>query len=346
MAELPGMMDGNIVKIYGEVKTMRITGDMINSEIRLSGRFKGFFISILFSCETILRATRKLQKKVLSGKTSSKISCEKIFIEKRNGEKLRTCIYKPLRPKENATGLLWIHGGGYAIGAPEMDTGYAEEFILTTDCVIVSPDYTLSTEKPYPAAVEDCYEALVWMKENASKLGIRDDQLFVGGVSAGGGLTVAVTLMARDKGEVNIAFQMPLYPMIDDMMTNASAIDNNAPIWNSRFNMLAWRMYLGDLFCSENVPKYAAPARETDYSRLPSAYTFVGDIEPFYDETIAFFDKLQKTGVSAKVDVYKGCYHAFDIMCPGAEISKRATGKMLDEFRFAADNYFAGQGRE
>ena len=322
---------------------MRVTGDMINPEIRINGKFKGMFINILLANESVLRKSRKLMKKALIGKTSKKLSCDVVHVEKKDGGKVRTRIYKSLSPEENATGLLWIHGGGYAIGAPEMDTGYMEKLISSANCVIVSPDYTLSTEKPYPAALDDCYEALLWMKENAKNLGIRDDQLFVGGVSAGGGLTIAVSLKARDTGEVNIAFQMPLYPMIDDKMNTVSATNNNAPIWNSRSNRLAWSMYLSDFPSKDDVPKYAAPARETDYSNLPPAYTFIGDIEPFYNETKTFFDNLRDAGVPAKIDVYEGCYHAFETMCPNAEISRRAVNGVLNEFKFAVENYSAAQ---
>jgi len=158
----------------GQVISLRVTGKMINKEIRLKGKVKGMLIGILFVSEKILRNTRKISKTVLKGKASSKLSCEEGFITSKSVGKLRACVYKPLRPKERATGLLWIHGGGYEIGAPEMDIGYMEKLISTANCVIVSPDYTLSTEKPYPAALEDCYEALLWTKENASQLGIRD----------------------------------------------------------------------------------------------------------------------------------------------------------------------------
>jgi len=323
---------------------MKVTRKMINSEIRFSGKIMGMFMNILFLNKTVLRKTRKLAKKVLMRNTSDKLNCAEVFIKKRSGGTIRTRIYRSLHPEENATGLLWIHGGGYAIGAPEMDIRYAENFISTANCVIVSPDYTLSTEKPYPAAVEDCYETLLWIKDNATSLGIRDDQLFIGGVSAGGGLTVAVAMQARDKAEVNVAFQMPLYPMIDDIMDTESAKNNNAPVWTSHSNKLSWKMYLGDLFGTDNVPKYAAPTREQDYSHLPPAYTFVGDIEPFYDETITYINNLQNAGVSAKIDIYKGCFHAFDYMCPKANISRQATARMLEEFRFAVNNHFATQG--
>ena len=322
---------------------MRINRGMINSEIRFAGIIKGLGMKALFSSERVLLLTRKLAKSVLMRTTSDILDFEEVFINKRSGGKVRACIYKSSQIKEKSTGVLWIHGGGYAIGAPEMDVGYAEKLITTANCVIVSPDYTLSTEKPYPAAVDDCYETLLWMKENASNLGIRDNQIFVGGVSAGGGLTVAVTLMARDEGSVNIAFQMPLYPMLDDLMDSESAKNNNAPIWNLNSNKLGWSMYLKGLSREQTIPKYAAPARETDFSHLPPAYTFVGDIEPFYNETLAYIENLQNAGVQAKVDVYEGCYHAFDIMCPKAGISKQATNKMLDEFSFAVDNHFALQ---
>jgi len=102
-------------------------------------------------------------------------------------------------------------------------------------------------------------------------------------------------------------------------------------------------MYLNELFGKDNVPKYAAPAREINYSGLPPAYTFIGDIEPFYNETTTYFDSLRNAGISAKVDVYEGCYHAFEIMCPKAGISKHAVNRVLEEFKYATDNYFVEQ---
>lgn len=93
---------------------------------------------------------------------------------------------------------------------------------------------------------------------------MRRDKIFVGGNSAGGGMTAALTLYARDKGEVNIAFQMPLYPMLDDRPTKTSK-NNDAPVWNTKSNIAAWKLYLGDDYGTDRVSKYAAPARETDF---------------------------------------------------------------------------------
>jgi len=181
------------------------------------------------------------------------------------------------------------------------------------------------------------------MKQNAKALGIRDDQIFVGGNSAGGGLAAATTLYARDKGEVNIAFQMPLYPMLDDRMITESSRDNDAPVWDSISNAIAWKMYLGALHGTDKITKYAAPARETDYSGLPPTYTFVGTIEVFHDEVITYANNLRNAGVSVKIDVYEGCFHAFDQFGRQTKIGKDAIKNLLQEFVYAVDHYFAKQ---
>lgn len=181
------------------------------------------------------------------------------------------------------------------------------------------------------------------MKNKAKEIGIRENQLMIGGDSAGGGLAAALSLYARDKGEVAISFQMPLYPMLDDRMTSESARDNNAPVWNSKSNRTAWRLYLGNLFESSKVPYYAAAARATDYSGLPPTATFVGDLEPFRDETVEYVSNLKKAGIEVQFEIYKGCYHGFDQICPKAKVSQRAIEFLVTAFKYAAENYYAEQ---
>lgn len=320
---------------------MKISNEMIHPELRKTG----FLIRKVFhfkSRKTFVRLQRLLNivRKVMKPKN---IQCKITEITTPDNSKLNVYICKSLNPKPEAIGLLWIHGGGYGLGAPEQDFVFMQNFIKATNCVVVSPDYRLSIHEPFPAAVNDCYHTLLWMKEHAKELGIRDDQLFVGGDSAGGGLTAAVTLMARDKKEVNVAFQMPIYPMIDDRMITPSSQNNDAPIWDSHANEVAWKMYLGDLYGTKNVPTYAAPSRETDYSGLPPTYTFVGDIEPFCDETKEYIANLQSFGVKAKIDVYPGCFHAFDLHGNKTSIGKKAIETYIEEFKYAANNYFAPQ---
>jgi acetyl esterase/lipase len=281
--------------------------------------------------------------RTMAGKCRSELRYEQVFAARPDGSVLRLCVYSPLSPKTDVPGLLWIHGGGYGLGVPEQDEVFIRRFVEASDCVVVSPDYTLSIDKPYPAAFEDCYAALLWLKENSDRYGIRDDQIFVGGESAGGGLAAAVSLYARDKGEVAIAFQMPLYPMIDDRMNTESAKDNNAPLWNSKSNNLGWKLYLSDLFGTPDVPAYAAPARGDDFSGLPPTCTYVGSIEPFCDETIAYVENLRSRGVPVTFKVFDGCFHGFDIVCPKSKVAHEATEFLLDCFHYAVENYYAKQ---
>lgn len=249
---------------------------------------------------------------------------------------------KNAKPKEKTPGILWIHGGGYITGMARMIyMSRAMPLVKKYGAVVVTPEYRLSKEAPYPAALEDCYASLSYLKEHADELGINKNQIMVGGESAGGGLTAALCMYARDKGEINIAYQMPLYPMIDDRDTESSC-DNHAPVWNTKRNHKGWKAYLGDLW-KKDVPAYAAPARQTDYSNLPPAYTFVGDIEPFYCETLKFVDNLKKAGIEAKVDVYPNCFHAFDMLLPFMKVSKRAITEFEKQFLYATENYFAKQ---
>lgn len=249
-------------------------------------------------------------------------------------------IISPANKPENATGVLWIHGGGYFCGFKEM--AYftrAIDLVERFRCVVISPGYHLSLFHPYPIALEECYEALLYMKENCRQLGINADQLMVGGESAGGGLCAALTMMARDREEVNIAFQMPLYPMLDCFDTDSSR-DNHSLPWNTTINHLAWKMYLRKEK-SKPVSPYASPSRQKDFSNLPPAYSFVCSEEPFYDETIAYFNALQKAGVEAKLDIYEGMYHAFDMLQPKHEISKEAIENFRRYFAYAQENFYA-----
>jgi len=314
---------------------------MINTELRTSGWiFK--LLNPTFT-ESRIRIFAWLNRKFLLGKTDKSLHCSEKWIFRDDNSWMRVCIFKSREHSEKVPGILWMHGGGYGMGAPEQGIGMAKAFINKKQCVMIAPDYRLSVDAPYPAALDDCYTALRWMKNNAESLGINDSQIFIGGDSAGGGLTAALSLYARDKNDVKIAFQMPLYPMLDDRMQTESATENNAPVWNSKSNYNAWKLYLGELFEKGNVPEYAAPARATNNSNLPPTATFVGELEPFRDETILYVENLRKAGVKVSFRIFEGCYHAFEQVCPKAEISMSAVEYITSEYAFAVENYFAQQ---
>ena len=254
-----------------------------------------------------------------------------------------------LRPKEPAPesgrpGVLWIHGGGYITGMAGMVyMSRALNLVRRYGAVVVSPEYRLAGQAPYPAALLDCHSALVYLKEHAGELGVRSDQLMVGGESAGGGLAAALCLYERDKGGVRIAFQMPLYPMLDNEDTETSR-DNHAPVWNTRRNHAAWARYLRGV--DGAVPAYAAPARAENCAGLPPAYTFVSTAEPFYAETLAYVQRLRDAGVEASADVYAGLFHAFDMLTPFLPVSRRAAAAFERQFEYAVRHYFARQDDE
>ena len=221
---------------------------------------------------------------------------------------VRVLILQPRdRPGDASVGVLWIHGGGYITGLKEMVyMSRAVNLVRKFDVDVVSPAYHLGWQKPYPAALEDCYRVLEMMNGQYRTL-------VVGGESAGGGLAVALCMMARDRG-IRVACQFPLYPMISNMDTDSSR-DNHGKVWNTRRNHLGWRMYLrGD--AKKRVSPYAAPAGATDYHGLPPCYTFVGDGEPFYRETLDYVEHLREAGVPAMADVYHTNVHAFDMLWP------------------------------
>ena len=273
-----------------------------------------------------------------------KIKSDTVYLDRADGTKLKVRIFSSRKPKADKTpGMIWIHGGGYCMGSPEQDIWTIREFILENGCTVVAPCYTLATEKPYPAALDDCYQALLWLRDNASKLNVRDDQIFVAGSSAGGGLAAALCIYARDKKEVSIAYQMPLYPMLDDRMLTASSQNNDGPVWNTTSNITAWKLYLRDLYQKDEVPAYAAPGRLEDFSDLPPAFTFVGDIEPFYNETVDFMEKMKSAGIPADYKVYHGAYHGFDVLCWFSKPSRDAHRIMLENYRRASENLFKAQ---
>ncbi len=308
-------------------------------------RIFGFVVDYMFRFNNI-KTVNKLRFYLSKIKLfpSNKSVFEEMLIKTSEDKSLRIITLKSKDTSPNATGLLWIHGGGMALKRPESETPYMEQFVANTNTVILSPDYTLSPIAPYPAALNDCYEALLYMKNNAKELGINENQIFVGGTSAGGGLTAALTMMARDKGEINIAFQMPLYPMVNyKTVPQAGEKSKKTYVWDLKRNLIAWKLYLGTLYGTENIPEYASPLQANNFENLPPAYTFVGEQDPFFEDTLQYAKKLSEAGVKVEYNVYKGAYHGFEGSCPKADISKTAQSELINAFEYAIKNYFKAQ---
>ena len=209
--------------------------------------------------------------------------------------------------------ILTIHGGGYIIGSYDMDDALLDRWCQNIGVVGVSVQYRLAPDTPYPGAVEDCYAALRWTHQHADELGIDPACIGIQGISAGGGLAAALALLARDHGEVPVAFQLLDCPMLDDRQTTPSISADGLYVWTGASNTFGWRSYLGELYGSAEVPPYAAAARATNLSDLPPACVVVGAIDGFRDEDVEYAQRLNQAGVPCELHVLSGMPHAYQL---------------------------------
>jgi acetyl esterase/lipase len=236
--------------------------------------------------------------------------------------------------------LLWVHGGGHVLGAAWQDDPMLQDLVARTGCVAVAVEWRRAPEDPYPAAVQDAYAALRWM---AATEGLDGTRLVVGGASSGGGVAAGVALLARDQGEVPLAGQLLVYPMLDDREVTPSSREVRDPrLWNHESNRLGWSAYLSGVHGGE-VPAYAAPARASDLVGLPPTWLATGELDLFRDEDIGYASRLLAAGVPTELHVYPGAVHGFDLFAPDAAVSRRYLREQNEAFdRFVGTSGQAG----
>ncbi len=233
-------------------------------------------------------------------------------------------IYHPAERQGPLPAMVWIHGGGYVLGSIDGDDHFVRQFVRDVACVVVAPEYRLAPEHPFPAPLEDCYAALKWLAAHAGELGMDPQRIAIGGASAGGGLAAGLALLARDRAEVNVVFQLLIYPMLDDR--NIAQTSETVPdtlLWTRENNLIGWRSYLGSEPGGDEVSPYAAAFRATDLAGLPPAYIPVGDLDLFLHENIAYAQRLLDAAVPTELHVYPGAYHGFDIFAPTTDVGQR-----------------------
>jgi acetyl esterase/lipase len=244
-------------------------------------------------------------------------------------------IYRPDTPSGPA-GVYDVHGGGFILGDLEIVHAGNARIARETGAVVVSVDYRLAPEHPYPAGLEDCYTGLAWFAEHADEFGVDPDRIAIHGISAGGGLCAGLALLARDRGGPAIAFQYLGVPEVDDRLVTASMTAfTDTPMWSRPRAVISWDSYLGaGVPGTESVPIYAAPARATDLAGLPPAYVSTMEFDPLRDEGLAYALALQAAGVQVELHMFPGTFHG-SAMVEHAAVTQREKAEEIVVLRRA-----------
>jgi acetyl esterase/lipase len=236
---------------------------------------------------------------------------------------VRLVITKPKAAGTGHPGILHVHGGGYVLGDAEMTGPTDEVYALRLGAVVVSVDYRLAPETPHPGPVEDCYAGLAWLHGEAERLGVDRGRIAITGESAGGGLAAALVLLARERGEIPIAFQHLVFPMLDDR----TVVDPDPSpfvgefIWTRASNRFGWASLLGAEPGGPDISHFAAPARVTDLSGLPPTFMVCGALDLFVEENLDYARRLIRAGVPTEFHIYPGAPHGFQFAAD-AEVSR------------------------
>ena len=303
--------------------------------------FRDQFPTLELTGESLTQTRRELNRMTLE--TAAAVEgFDHVDVEDRRidgpspGQSLRLRLYSSGDSSGSWPCLLWIHGGGYILGCPEMDEQLLCRKADELGCLVVAVDYRLAPEHPYPAALDDCDAALGWILENAGELGVDASTLVLGGASAGGGLAAALALRARDQRPGAITFQCLIYPMLDHRTGTAAESAKDYWLWGVEHNRFAWNAYLGANDLTHGVSPLASPAVADRFEGLPPTYLCIGDQDLFYEEDIDYARRLRESGVAVELEVVPGAPHGFDkLPVPLSEQSLQRRFKALAK-HFAA----------
>jgi acetyl esterase/lipase len=228
-------------------------------------------------------------------------------------------LFRPKNVSGPLPAVLWMHGGGMIIGNRHINDAQLIEWTRNLSSIFVTVEYRLAPEHPFPAPLDDCHTGLMHLFENANDLGIDAARIGVGGQSSGGNLATALALRVRDEGVHSLAFQYLEYPMIDDRQVTTSSQLDDLPMWSREANGFGWRSYLGELYGTDRVPAYAAPARAENLAGLPPTFLCIGTADGFRDEVMTYAARLLAADVLTELHVYAGAPHAYQLF-PNSEV--------------------------
>jgi acetyl esterase/lipase len=228
---------------------------------------------------------------------------------------------------EKLPAVLWLHGGGFLLGSPKQDDALCRQIADELGAIVVAPVYRLSPEHVFPAALDDAYAALAWL---AKRDDVDASRIAVAGASAGGGLAAQLALYARDQGQIRVAAQILVYPMLDDRTVLRTDLDESGfRLWDNQSNRIGWSSYLGHEAGAAEASNVAVPARNEDLRGLPPAWIGVGDLDLFRDEDMAYAERLRAADVPCETLVVDGVFHGFDGVVQDSAATKRFRASMF-----------------
>ncbi|RDE07527.1 alpha/beta hydrolase [Sphingomonas aracearum] len=249
---------------------------------------------------------------------------------------VRTVQFDGAPGRKGRGALVWIHGGGFVSGTAGINAGL-QRLAAEKGWLVVSVEYRLAPEARIEASLADNYAALRWVHDNADALGVDRRRIAAGGSSAGGGHAAMLALAARDRREVPLAYQVLIYPMLDDRTgsTRPARPGTGDFIWTAASNRFGWTSLLGVPAGEAKVPARTVPGRRSDLAGLPPAFVGVGTLDLFLDEDIAYAGALAAAGVPVDLAVVPGAYHSFDGIAAQSQASRAFTGRWMADLAAA-----------
>lgn len=292
---------------------------------RVDGELRRYFDASsgfdLWNLDSFLKTTCEAELLALKEDPAVRVY-EKIIPGPQDNPELKVRIYEPAGRRELIPGALFFHGGGFLFGSVYRQDDLCQRLCKHADIVVVSVEYRLAPVWKAPAPVEDGYAALRWLDQRGASVGVDSSRFAVAGLSAGGNIAAALCLMTRDRKGPQPVLQMPLYASLDNRFLTFSSRDIISPkVWSYPYSVLSWETYLDN---SQKPDSYAVPALCEDLSGLPPLFSYVGGLDPFRDENIAYWNRLMEAGITAEFHVFSGCFHCFEIIAPDTGLSRLA----------------------
>ena len=244
-------------------------------------------------------------------KSDEDVSVKKFYIPGYDGAKLKTFLIEPKNADKELPCIIFYHGGGFLLRASKTHYQIAKWYAKRVGCRVVFADYRLLPKYKYPVAIEDSFETFKWVVDNADALGINNNKIVLAGDSAGANISVAVTMMAKDRNILCPKGILLIYPVLDRRMNTASMEKyTDTPVWDAHRNKMFWEVYLKE-YKNEQL-KYASPMEAESLMDFPNTYIEVAEFDCLHDEGVEFAKRLKKESVDVELYEVKAACHGFE----------------------------------